>query len=98
MIIITSGSDWKKRLRNRQHSSFEADADDLTLQQRIERKLLDTQGRELYEKRCQTFVLVFVHAKNSRGCRHFMHEGLKSAPWKGIDLREGQFFEALALR
>jgi transposase len=59
---------------------------DLTLRQRMERKLLTKRGRELYKKRSRTVEPVFGQIKDSRGIRHFMRRGLQACreEWKLI--------------
>ena len=59
---------------------------DLTLRQRMERKLLTKRGRELYKKRSRTVEPVFGQIKDSRGIRHFMRRGLEACreEWKLI--------------
>ena len=59
---------------------------DLTLRQRMERKLISNRGKALYKKRSQMVEPVFGQIKDNRGIRHFMRRGLAacSQEWKLI--------------
>ncbi len=59
---------------------------DMTLRQRMERKLRTKRGRELYKKRGQTVEPVFGQIKDCRGIRKFMRRGLEACAqeWKLI--------------
>jgi hypothetical protein len=85
--LIATRKDWKQRKEAAASSPPRGRIPkNLTLRQRMERKLLTKRGRELYKKRGQTVEPVFGQIKDNRGIRHFMRRGLEacSQEWKLI--------------
>jgi transposase len=85
--LIATKKNWKQRKEAAASSPPRGRIPkNLTLRQRMERKLLTKRGRELYKKRGQTVEPVFGQIKDNRGIRHFMRRGLEacSQEWKLI--------------
>lgn len=86
-LFVATTKDWKQR-------KALADAPpprgripkNLSLKDRMERKLLTVRGRALYKKRGQTVEPVFGQIKDVRGCDRFLQRGrvAVSAEWKLI--------------
>jgi transposase len=85
--LIATKKDWKQRKEAAASSPPRGRIPkNLTLRQRMERKLLTKRGRALYKKRGQTVEAVFGQIKDNRGIRHYMRRGLEacSQEWKLI--------------
>lgn len=75
--LIATRKDWKQRKEAAASSPPRGRIpNNLTLRQRMERKLLTKRGRELYKKRGQTVEPVFGQIKGVRGLRQFLLRGL----------------------
>ncbi len=85
--IIATQKDWKQRQAIRESSPPRGRIpEDMSLRDRMERKLLTKRGRALYKKRGQTVEPVFGQIKSCRGIRQFMRRGLEACAqeWKII--------------
>lgn len=85
--LIATKKDWKQRKAAAESPPPRGRIPkNLTLRQRMERKLLTKRGRKLYKKRGQTVEAVFGQIKDNRGIRTFMRRGLEacSQEWKLI--------------
>jgi transposase len=85
--LLAARKDWKQRKEAQASPPPRGRIPrDLTLRQRMERKLLTKRGRELYKKRSWMVEPVFGQIKDSRGIRHFMRRGLEACreEWKLI--------------
>ncbi len=85
--LIATQKDWKQRQAlNDAPPPRGRIPKDMTLRQRMERKLRTKRGRELYKKRSQTVEPVFGQIKDCRGIRKFMRRGLEACAqeWKLI--------------
>jgi len=86
-LFIATTKDWKQRKAMRERGSPRGRIPkDLSLRDRMERKLLTKRGRCLYGKRSQTVEPVFGQVKATRGCEMFVRRGLKAVggEWKLI--------------
>ena len=85
--LIAIRKDWKQRKEAAETSPPRGRIPkQLTLRQRMERKLLTKRGRELYKQRGQTVEPIFGQIKDNRGIRSFMRRGIEAcaAEWKLI--------------
>jgi hypothetical protein len=86
-LLIATNKDWKQRKALREAPPPRGRIpEDLSLRDRMERKLLTMRGRELYRKRSQTVEPVFGQIKDARGCDRFMRRGMRAcaSEWKLI--------------
>jgi transposase len=85
--IIATKKDWKQRQALREAGPPRGRIpEDLSLRERMERKLLTKRGRALYKKRGQMVEPVFGQIKTCRGILTFMRRGLEACAqeWKLI--------------
>lgn len=76
-LFIATSKDWKQRKAQREQKAPRGRIPrNLTLRERMERKLLTRRGREIYKKRSMTVEPVFGQMKAGRGCNRFMRRGL----------------------
>lgn len=84
-LWIATTKDWKQRKASREQPPPRGRIPgDLSLRDRMERKLLTQRGRSLYRLRGQTIEPIFGQIKSARGCVRFMRRGLEAAQseWK----------------
>jgi len=79
-LLIATTKDWKQRKALREKGPPRGRIPkNLSLLERMERKLRTKQGRGLYSKRGQMVEPVFGQIKSVRGCDRFMRRGLTAA-------------------
>lgn len=86
-LFIATTKDWKQRKAlAKQPPPRGRIPKNLSLKDRMERKLLTVRGRAMYKKRSQTVEPVFGQIKAARGCDRFLQRGLStvSTEWKLI--------------
>lgn len=86
-LLISTKKDWKLRKENRDTPSPRGRIPkDMSLRDRMSRKLRTKRGRELYKKRGWMIEALFGQIKDSRGCDRFMRRGVFAAgsEWKLI--------------
>src|SRR3989338_8626554 len=84
-LWIATTKDWKQRKASRELPPPRGRIPgDLSLRDRMERKLLTKRGRSLYRLRGQTIEPIFGQIKSARGCVRFSRRGLGAAQseWK----------------
>lgn len=78
-LLIATTKDWKQRKAMREQPVPRGRMPaNLSLRERMERKLLTKRGRTRYKQRSQTVEPVFGQIKEARGCDRFLRRG-KSA-------------------
>jgi transposase len=86
-LFVATRKDWKQRQQQRQAPPPRGRIPgNLSLRQRMDRKLLTKRGRRLYKQRGQIIEPVFGQTKACRGIDRFMRRGLANcqAEWKVI--------------
>jgi hypothetical protein len=80
-LLIATTKDWKQRkaLRERGGCPRGRIPRDLSIRERMERRLLTQRGRRLYRLRSITVEPVLGQVKEGQGCRRFMRRGLHAA-------------------
>jgi len=79
-FLIATTKDWKQRKALREQGAPRGRIpEQLSVQYRMERKLLTKGGRALYKLRSQMVEPVFGQIKSARGCDTFMRRGLGAA-------------------
>ena len=79
-LYVATRKDWKQRKEMRERPPPRGRIPkELSLRERMERKLLTKGGRALYKLRSQTVEPVFGQVKACRGCDRFMQRGKKYA-------------------
>jgi len=79
-LLIATTKDWKQRKALRERGCPRGRIPrDLSLRERMERKLLTRRGRGMYRLRGITVEPVFGQVKEGQGCRRFMRRGLGAA-------------------
>ena len=84
-LLIATTKDWKQRKAAREHPPPQGRIPkDISVRERMERKLMTKRGRATYKKRSRTVEPVFGQIKDARGCDRFLLRGLKgvSGEWK----------------
>ena len=84
-LLIATTKDWKQRKAAREHPPPRGRIPkDISVRERMERKLMTKRGRATYKKRSRTVEPVFGQIKDARGCDRFLLRGLKgvSGEWK----------------
>jgi len=86
-LLISTKNDWKMRKENRDAPAPRGRIPvDMSLRDRMSRKLRTKRGRELYKKRGWMIESPFGQIKDVRGCGRFMRRGLYAvdSEWKLI--------------
>ncbi|MFH1140237.1 MAG: IS1182 family transposase [Chloroflexota bacterium] len=79
-LLIATTKDWKQRKALRERGCPRGRIPkDLSLRERMERKLLTQRGRRMYRLRGITVEPVIGQVKEGQGCRRFMRRGLHAA-------------------
>jgi hypothetical protein len=84
-ILIATTKDWKQRKAAREHPPPRGRIPkDISVRERMERKLMTKCGRATYKKRSRTVEPVFGQIKDARGAGRFLLRGLDGASgeWK----------------
>lgn len=89
-LFVATAKDWKQRkaLKEAPLPPEEENLENLSLRDRMERKLLTQHGREVYATRGQTVEPTFGQIKDGRGCDHFLRRGIDAcdSEWKLLSL------------
>jgi len=84
-LFLATTKDWKQRKAARERGCPRGRIPkDLTLRERMERKLLTKRGRRLYRLRSLLAEPVFGQVKEGQGFRRFMRRGLKAASSESV--------------
>ena len=77
-LLIATTKDWKQRKALREQPSPRGRIpNDMSLRDRMERKLLTKRGRALYKKRGKTIEPIFGQVKDGRGIDRFLLRGVE---------------------
>ena len=77
-LLVAAQKDWKQRKAVQDQPPRGRIPSNLSLTERMERKLLTARGRALYKVRGQTVEPVFGQIKDARGFERFMRRGLNA--------------------
>jgi hypothetical protein len=84
-LLVATTKDWKQRKAARERGSPRGRIPkDLSLRERMERKLLTKRGRALYKKRGVLVEPVFGQVKEGQDFRRFMRRGLQAASSEAV--------------
>jgi transposase len=79
-LLVATTKDWKQRKAARERGCPRGRIPkDLSLRERMERKLLTRRGQRIYRLRSITVEPVLGQVKEGQGCRRFMRRGLHAA-------------------
>ena len=95
-LFVATNKDWKQRKAMREAPAPRGRIpEDMTVRERMERKLLTQRGRALYKLRGQTIEPTFWQIKDGRGCDGFSRRGEGGADFGRDDDRHVDFCSGL---